>query len=223
MPNRHGRKPLHHKKHSHKQKCDLSLSSSSSSSSCTSSAEGKNYIFAYNTTGFTYPNNTNFTTVPFDTVGVSDGWCLNIVGGNSLFTCPKTSVYEISYIANVRNRGTINAEGQLVVAVKQDIIFRLLRNSITVPGSNSWSTINVSDTLEAGYANGADGTNPQVKATFEEISNTILVCLNAGDVISLITAGTIFGTVSTLTLETGMRLLNLTGLEPAKISIVEIL
>jgi len=55
-----------------------------------------------------------------------------------------------------------------------------------------------------------------------EVSNSIIVNLNAGDMISLNTVGSIYGSVSTLSLGTTANLLGLSGLEPAKIAIFEV-
>ena len=221
MPKRHDGKRRHHKKHGYKQKCDLTSSCSSYSFTCSiPEVVTKKFIYAFNTAGFVYPNNTNFSYVPFDTVGASDGWTLNTVNGISLFTCPKTGTYQITYTANVQNRGTTTNLIHITRAEEQNVLFRLFKNSTTtIPGSNSWSAVNVSEHFEFNYMNGS-GT--RVKATFTEVSNNIIVSLNAGDTISLATAGTIYGDESTLLLSTTLDLLNLTNVEPAKIAIVEI-
>ena len=221
-----------HEKSTHRAKCESMKCDTSTQcnsifdTSCVSTCEAKcnlcqNYIFAYNTTGFTYPTTTNFTTVPFDTVNVADGWTLSTISGVSFFTCPKTAVYKIEYNVTVQNVGGVTGGGEILIpAPEQDVIFRLFRNNIPVAGSNSWASVERSDQFELTYVN---GNSIAVKPTFTEIAAGILVSLNAGDKITLATAGTLnIGVPSTLSLPTSIALLNLTGLEPAKIAIIEV-
>jgi hypothetical protein len=187
---------------------------------CVEKCESKdNYIFAYNTIGYTYPNDTLFHNVPIDTTGTASGWTLTNAAGVSFFTTPTTGVYQINYTATVENDNVTDG-------IYEDAAFRLERNGTVIPGSNSWSTIVFNGTLEEFY--GVTGsTAPQ--PGYAVISNSILVNLNANDIITLSTAGSVDGGpggVSSLFLPTSDAILNLpTGLvnvEPAKIAITQI-
>lgn len=216
-------RPAKSSNHRRNRHCSPSCSSSSSSS-CSDEdeneccCEGKNYLFAYKTsqqqyTGpdLNFPFVPSFDTVLFDQVGYVDGWIPIGSAPYTQFRCPKTGLYEIHYTATVANQGRFSENDQFVVASpKEDVIFRVERNSTVIPASNSWSTLDESDALS--------GIPRLVRPTYDEISNTILVQLNQSDVISLTTAGT----SSALSMPNTLPLLSQINLEPVKLTITRI-